>query len=107
MGILDILLWVVVGITFLYLVLVVRGPSIWDRLLGLNLIAAKSMVIIVIFATINRLSYLLDFALIYALTGFIGTIFVTIFLAERQKKLAKDNKVDLLRGGFKRRKGDR
>ncbi|MCL2857401.1 MAG: monovalent cation/H+ antiporter complex subunit F [Oscillospiraceae bacterium] len=40
---------------------------------------------IAVFASINGAGYILDFAIIYALSGFIGTIFVALFLMERQK----------------------
>ena len=60
-----------------------RGKSIWDRLLGLNLVSTKIIVIIVIFASYRNIDFLLDFAIIYGLTGFIGTIFVASFMADR------------------------
>jgi len=69
---------------FLYMVLVVKGPSIWDRLLGMNLIAIKAIVVIILFASLNDTAYLLDFAIICALSGFIGVIFVALFWQERK-----------------------
>ena len=60
--------------------------SIWDYLLGMNLISTKVILIIVIFAANTGLEYLLDFAIIYALTGFICTIFIASFMSERLKK---------------------
>lgn len=70
---------------FLYAIRVVKGPSIWDRLLGLNLIATKIIVIIIVYAHINQTAFLLDLAIIYTLSGFIGTIFIGLFLLERIK----------------------
>lgn len=70
----------------LFMIMVIRGPSAWDRLLGLNLIATKTIVAIVIYSSVHDSSFLLDFAIVYALFGFIGTIFVALFLSERQKK---------------------
>jgi len=69
------------------MVRVAIGPSIWDRLLGLNLLTTKTIVIIIVFASISDVAFLMDFALVYALFGFIGTIFVALFLSERQRKL--------------------
>jgi len=66
-----------------YLVRVVRGPSIWDRLLALNLISTKLLLIIILFASSQDTAYLLDLAIIYALLGFIGTIFIALFISER------------------------
>jgi len=61
----------------------VRGPSIWDRLLGMNLVSTKIVIIIIIYASINETAYLLDFAITYALLGFIGIILTARFLLGR------------------------
>jgi multicomponent Na+:H+ antiporter subunit F len=62
----------------------VKGPTVWDRLLGLNLISTKIIVIIIVMASIYEKTFLLDFAIIYALSGFISTIFLALFLSERR-----------------------
>ena len=62
------------------------GPSIWDRLLGMNIIATKIVSIIIIYATLKGTAFFIDFALIYALTGFIGTIYTALFFADRNKR---------------------
>jgi len=51
----------------------------------MNLISTKIITMIVVFASISGSAFILDFAIIYALSGFIGTIFVALFLLERQK----------------------
>ena len=79
-------LWIMLAYLFLYFVMVVRGPSIWDRLLGMNLISTKIIIIIIVFASVYETAYLLDFAIIYTLFGFIGVIFVALFLLGRTKK---------------------
>ena len=76
-------LWIMLAFLFFYIITVIKGPSIWDRLLGMNLIATKIIIIIVIFASVSDIGYLLDFAIIYALSGFIGTIFLALFLSAR------------------------
>ena len=81
----NIALWIMIGCLFLYAWQVVKGSSIWDRLLGMNIIATKIIIIIILFAAVHELAYLLDFAIIYALFGFIGTIFIAVFLSERSK----------------------
>jgi len=86
MDLLWIVLWIMVALSFLYLWMVVGGPSIWDRLLGKSLIATKIIIMIIIFASINDQSFLLDFAIIYTLSGFIGVIFIALFLARRARQ---------------------
>ena len=80
-------LWIMLLFMALFLVRVVMGPSIWDRLLGLNLVATKTIIIIIVFASISDVAFLMDFAIVYALFGFIGTIFIAMFLSARQKKM--------------------
>ena len=82
-------LWIMLAYLVLLVVAIVRGPSIWDRLLGLNLVSVKVIIITVVFASVNDTIYLLDFAIIYALSGFIGTIFIALFISERKRR--KDN----------------
>jgi len=81
-----IILWILFGFMVAYIIRAVVGPSVWDRLLGMNLVATKIIIIIMVFASMNETEYLLDFAIIYALSGFIGTIFVTLFLFDRHKR---------------------
>ena len=78
-------LWIMSVYLLLYFVRAVRGPSIWDRLLGMNLISTKIIIIIIFFASVHETAYLLDFAIIYSLFGFIGVIFIALFLLERKK----------------------
>jgi len=77
-------IWAMVVLMILYIIRAVKGPSIWDRFLALMLISAKIIIIIVIYASMVEISFLLDFAIIYALSGFIGTIFIALFLSDRK-----------------------
>lgn len=86
----DPIMWVLLLILIASLVRVFKGPSIWDRLLGMNLIAVKIIIIITVFASERDLAYLLDFAIIYALFGFIGTIFMAQFFSKRNKNGGED-----------------
>ena len=86
----EIILGIMLGLLVPYLGRVIKGPSVWDRLLGMNLILSKTIIIIVLFAAIFDATFLLDFAIIYALSGFIGTIFLALFLSQRN--MQKDRK---------------
>ncbi|MCL2547512.1 MAG: monovalent cation/H+ antiporter complex subunit F [Oscillospiraceae bacterium] len=90
MGIIGIAVWVIIGFLGLCGVLVVRGPSNWDRLLGLSLITAKIVLLIALFASLHNIAYMLDIALMYALLGFIGTMFIARFFMARAKRAPKE-----------------
>ena len=78
--------WILMLFLLVYLVRVLIGPSIWDRLIGFSLISSKIVLLIVVYASINETSYFLDFAIVYALLGFICITFITIFLRDRLKE---------------------
>ena len=77
------IMWILLAYLFLYIIRAVMGPSVWDRLMGMNLISTKIIVIIAVVASMHNTAYYLDFAIIYALFGFIGAIFVSLFLLNR------------------------
>jgi len=66
----------------MYIVRTLKGPTVWDRLLGLNLIASKVIVIIIVVSSMYELPFLLDFAIIYTLSGFVGIIFLALFFSK-------------------------
>ncbi len=63
----------------------ILGPTVWDRVLGFNLLSSKIVMIIVLFAFLLEKSYLLDIALIYALFGFGGTVMIARFVEKRDR----------------------
>jgi Multisubunit Na+/H+ antiporter, MnhF subunit len=73
--------------TILTAVLVIVGPSVWDRLLGLSLISSKIIIIIVVFSFFFTpvQAFYLDIGLAFALLGFVGTTSLAKFL--RQDKV--------------------
>jgi len=83
MSFLQICLVVIAVYVVLVVIRVIMGPTIWDRLLGLNTISAKIIMSIVILSVITDRSYLLDVALVYALLGFLGTVFIARFIEKK------------------------
>ena len=79
-------MWIMLVFLLLLIGKIIVGPSIWDRLMVMNIIATKIIIIIVIVASMNDRAYYLDFAIIYALFGFIGAIFIALFLSERSQR---------------------
>lgn len=72
------------GILTLFSVLrVLIGPSIWDRLLGLNLVTTKLVILIILIASMKKLTYLLDIALVYVLLSFTGTLFISVYIQRK------------------------
>ena len=71
---------------------VIQGPSVWDRVLGFNLISSKIILIIVALASTTNTGFILDVAIIYAMFGFLGEIFLVQFLSKRTKSQQEGGK---------------
>ncbi len=59
---------------------VIMGPTLQDRLVGLNLIATKTTVVLVLLAVLWDQKIFLDVALVYAILGYVGIIAITKYL---------------------------
>ena len=54
---------------------VLRGPSIIDRIIGLNVIGTKTIAVVVLTGYIfDRVEFFIDIAFVYALINFIGAL---------------------------------
>lgn len=72
-----ILLTIIIAIP---LIRVVRGPIVFDRLIGLNAIATKTIVLICLIGYVyGRMDMFIDITLAYAILGFIGSLVVAKF----------------------------
>lgn len=67
-----------------YLYRVMRGPTLFDRLLGLNGISTKAIILLVVIGTIyERVDMFVDISTGYALLNLVGALAVTKFLEPR------------------------
>ncbi len=55
------------------------GPTVYDRLLAVNMIGTKTVLLIAVFGFLTGRPDFLDIALVYALINFIGVIAVLKF----------------------------
>ena len=79
--------FVLITLTVLMLVYfyrVVRGPSVFDRVLGLNGISTKAIVLLVVIGTLfERVDMFIDISTGYALLNLVGALAIAKFLEER------------------------
>ena len=80
-------IFVLVALTVLmvvYLYRVIRGPSVFDRVLGLNGISTKAIVLLVVIGTVfERVEMFVDISTGYALLNLVSALAVAKFLEER------------------------
>jgi multicomponent Na+:H+ antiporter subunit F len=70
----------VLATMLLALVRALRGPTLYDRLLAINMFGTKTVLFIAVAGFWAGRPEFLDIALVYALTNFVGTIAVLRFL---------------------------
>jgi len=52
------------------------GPTVYDRILAVNMFGTKTVLLIAVFAFLSGRTDILDIALVYALINFIGVVAV-------------------------------
>ncbi len=74
-------------IIFIPLYRIVKGPTVFDRMLGAGAIGTKTMVLILTIGFIyNRFDMFVDITLAYAVLNFIGIIAIAKFLGTEKSK---------------------
>jgi len=66
---------------------VVKGPTVFDRLLGANAIGTKTLVLVCLLGFVfNRVDLFVDITLMYAVLNFIGTIAMAKFFETHKER---------------------
>lgn len=64
------------------MVRVVKGPTVFDRILAVNAIATKTIVLICLTGYIfGRIDMFIDITLAYAILGFLGSLVIAKYLS--------------------------
>ncbi len=67
-----------------YLYRVVRGPTVFDQVLGLNGISTKAIILLVVIGTVyERVDMFVDISTGYALLNVVGALAIAKFLEQR------------------------
>jgi len=81
------LLCVLVLLAFLigaYLYRVLQGPTIFDRVLGLNAISTKAVILLIVIGTyFERVDMFIDISTGYVLLNLVGALAVTKYLEQK------------------------
>ena len=64
---------------------VLKGPSVFDRLLATNAIATKTIVLICLIGFLfDRIDMFIDITLAYAILGFIGSLIISKYVTSQK-----------------------
>ena len=58
------------------------GPTIYDRILAVNMVGTKTVLLIAVFSVLSERTDMVDIALTYALINFIGVVAVLKFVEQ-------------------------
>jgi multicomponent Na+:H+ antiporter subunit F len=76
---------VVIGLIIISLLSIARaysGPTVLDRVIAMNMITTNVVLIILIFAYLDKSYYYIDVAFVFVLGAFIGTLCILKLLRE-------------------------
>ena len=80
----------ILGTMLLALVRALRGPSVYDRIVAVNVFGTKTVLLIALITYLTGHADLIDVALVYALVNFIAIVTVLKLVRERNLAPAKD-----------------
>lgn len=71
----------ILGISLLVLTaFLMIGPTVWDRLITLNLMTLKLTMLMMVFAVLTESSIALDIAMVYSVIGFLSVSVLSRFI---------------------------
>lgn len=77
-------LYILALLIIMYLYRVVRGPTVFDRVLGLNGISTKAIILLVVIGTVyERVEMFVDISTGYALLNLVGALAIAKYLEQR------------------------
>lgn len=76
----------IVIIMVLALTRALRGPTLFDRILAVNMFSTNTVLLVALIGILSGQSSFLDIALVYALINFVGVVAVLRFFEYAQAK---------------------
>lgn len=70
----------------LALIRALLGPTLYDRILAVNMVGTKTVLLLCVMSVVAGRGDMVDIALVYALINFIGIIAVLRFLTARARR---------------------
>ena len=81
---LYILLYIQIGLSFFCLYRIVKGPSIADRMVGIDIFGILVVGICAIIAILTDRTYILDIGIAWIILSFVGTLTLAKYLGGRR-----------------------
>lgn len=68
---------------FITFIRLIKGPRFWDRMLALNIITSKIVILLIFLSIDKNLPYLFDMAIAYGILGVWSVIFICQFVSAK------------------------
>ena len=81
---LEVLLYIQIALCFFCLYRVIRGPSIPDRMVGIDIFGILVVGICAILSIMTERTFLIDIAIAWIILSFIGTLTLAKYLSKRK-----------------------
>lgn len=83
-SLIDIYLYILVGLSFLCLYRIIRGPSIPDRMVGIDIFGILVVGICALLVIKTGRDFIIDIAITWAILSFIGTLTLAKYLSRKK-----------------------
>ena len=82
-------------VVFICFIRAVRGPTIADRIVAINMIGTMTIIMIAVLALLLEEGYLVDVSIVYAMISFLAVVVLTkiylgVYLEIKSKKLVQE-----------------
>ncbi len=84
MSVLDVFLYILIGLSFMCLYRIIRGPSIPDRMVGIDIFGILVVGICALLVKKTGKAFLIDIAITWAILSFIGTLTLAKYLSGKK-----------------------
>lgn len=71
-----------IAIVFL-IYFMLKNKNIWEQILGMNSITSIIVMIILLYTIYSEVDFYIDTAIVYALLGIVGTLFIVLYVYKR------------------------
>jgi multicomponent Na+:H+ antiporter subunit F len=83
-SIVNIFFYILIGLSFFCLFRIIRGPTIADRMVGIDIFGILVVGIIALLVIITGRKFLIDIAITWAILSFIATLTLAKYLAGKK-----------------------
>ncbi|MFW6138877.1 MAG: monovalent cation/H+ antiporter complex subunit F [Spirochaetota bacterium] len=80
---LNVFLYILIALSFFCLFRIIRGPSIADRMVGIDIFGILVVGICALLVIITGRKFLIDIAITWAILSFIGTLALAKYLSRK------------------------